>query len=85
MGRLRLLGCYFAFAGFPMGLFAGSFWLASVGSVGLFRAAIEVGAFFNSQILMVNIAYHVRLRLERHIAALNGALHPYRSPPHAQQ
>ena len=58
-----------------MRLFANSFWLTSVGSVGLFRATIEVGAFLNRQSLMVNIAYDMRLRLKHHVAALNGTLH----------
>jgi hypothetical protein len=43
--------------------------------VGLFRATIEVGAFLNRQSFMINVAYDMRLRLKRHVAALNGALH----------
>jgi hypothetical protein len=42
--------------------------------VGLCGAAIEVGAFLNSQSLMMKIAYDMRLRLKDDIAALNWAL-----------
>ena len=41
----------------------------------LFSAAIKVGAFFNSQRLVMNIANDMRLRLKHHVAALNGPLH----------
>jgi hypothetical protein len=47
---------------------------ASICSVLLFRAAIKIGALLNSERLMVNIANDMRLRLENHVAALDGPL-----------
>jgi hypothetical protein len=58
-----------------MRLFANSFWLTPIGSVSLFRATIKVGAFLNRQSFMINVPYDMRLRLKRHVTALNGALH----------
>jgi hypothetical protein len=58
-----------------MRLFANSFSLSSVGSEGLRRAAIEVGAFLNGQSFVIDVAHDMCLRLEHHVAALNGPLH----------
>jgi len=40
----------------------------------LFRVAIKVGALLNSERLVMNIANDMRLRLENHVAALDGPL-----------
>jgi hypothetical protein len=42
--------------------------------MGLHRAALEVGALLNSKRLVMDVANDVRLRLENHLSALNGAL-----------
>jgi hypothetical protein len=48
--------------------------LALICLVRLFRAAIEVGTLFNSQRFVTNVAYNMRLRPERDIAALDRSL-----------
>jgi hypothetical protein len=66
-----LSSCNICFAG-P--LKSPSVGFASICSVLLFRAAIKVGALLNSERLMVNIANDMCLRLENHVAALDGPL-----------
>jgi hypothetical protein len=70
----NLSGCYIL-AGLPKRLFGNPFGLTSICPVGLCRAAIKIGAFLNSQSLMMNISYDMRLRLKHHVAALNWPLH----------
>ena len=71
----RLFRRNISLAGLSKGPSGRSLGLAPVCAMRLFSAATKVGAFFNSQRLVMNIANDMRLRLKHHFAALDGSLY----------
>src|SRR6185437_4388577 len=60
----------------PSRLFAGLVRLASIGRMRLHGAALKMRALLDAERLVVNVADHVRPRLQHHLAALNRPFDP---------
>jgi hypothetical protein len=73
--RRNLSRCRIGFVSLSKGSYASSFGLASVGTLSLCCAALEVGALLNHERFVSNITDHMRLGLKHNVTTLNWTLH----------